>query len=263
MTRSNDPTAGACPRCRKEIPLVKDSRGDLVLQEHYVVDTGEEHYPTYDVVKCLSSGYPSADALDDGEDWGWQPKGTAPAVPPTVRGPSPDAFIADEGESFDGMAIRRFGRTAASVSVSLRNVSDAMRDAVATAMADVEASRLVAVVLAAVRTAYIDATGAPPTDVSASFPEAESSVGPLTLALDLDPGPVTLRIAVDALLAADGVYAAQLADQAARAVRRQLRGPCGMRATVAGGGWHECRERGEHTAHICDLCRMTWTEDRT
>lgn len=69
MTRKSKDPAGACPRCRKEIPLVPDSQGDLVLQEHHVVAMTRSHGMA-DVAVCPGSRGAAA-SLDDSEDWAW------------------------------------------------------------------------------------------------------------------------------------------------------------------------------------------------
>lgn len=61
---------GACPQCRKLVPLVDNDRGDLVLRTHHVV-AAYENQNGYDVKECGSSGYPPAspDEIAEGDNW--------------------------------------------------------------------------------------------------------------------------------------------------------------------------------------------------
>ncbi|WP_055563637.1 hypothetical protein [Streptomyces atriruber] len=75
--KSRDPGEGACPRCRKSVPLVKDSQGDLVLELHHLVLSDQG----YVVSTCRGSRGAPARELDDSEDWGWKQERAARTQP--------------------------------------------------------------------------------------------------------------------------------------------------------------------------------------
>ncbi|MFE0101184.1 hypothetical protein [Streptomyces sp. NPDC059009] len=65
MTKKPD-QEGACPLCRKSIPLVVGDQGSLIVRTHHRVTMTR----VYDVAECKGSGKAPA-ALDDGGDWSW------------------------------------------------------------------------------------------------------------------------------------------------------------------------------------------------
>lgn len=81
--QGDGPQEGACPRCRKLVPLVPGDQGSFVLRTHHVVIAGEA-YHGHGVEECAGSGGEPA-ALDDSEDWAWVPE-----EPETAPAPSAD-----------------------------------------------------------------------------------------------------------------------------------------------------------------------------
>lgn len=119
--KSKDPGEGACPSCRKSVPLVPGDRGSFVLRTHHVV-VADEYHSGHDVEECAgSAGEPAV--LDDSEDWGWVPT-PAPAGG-TVSEAMPPFEDGGIGPVSLGEAIRAV--TAEITSDAPRVVNDAAR----------------------------------------------------------------------------------------------------------------------------------------
>ncbi|MGW6790031.1 hypothetical protein [Streptomyces chartreusis] len=145
---------GACPQCRKEVPLVENDRGDLVLRTHHVaaVEQFEHGGSGYGVRECGSSGYPPAspEEVDDTKGDHWQesaPKRegkpttvVARDIDPPIRVGAPARHLNDSGEPVTlGEAIRRvsgefermeqaFNGMGAAASEALTRAATARRD---------------------------------------------------------------------------------------------------------------------------------------
>lgn len=278
------PEEGACPKCRKLIPLVT-RRGDLVLQTHHVV-VADPNYHGHDVAECDGSGGEPA-VLDDSEDWGWVPEpeeepGKQPAGPVAV-----DQAIRDVTRQ----AAVRQSMTASAVPPELRPTRVELNGIdISSAVSSVEISEeaprriaeladafmevtfdtappsaeteLLAGILAAVRQAYIDVTGAPPGDGTAvAFDDHDVWGDAQTLGLRLPVDgeeALTVAIPLDPAAARDSVLRAATAREAADVVRRQLRERRGGRCE-AGNGPCVCGAHGRQGEHICRTCGARWT----
>lgn len=109
---------GACPRCRKLVPLVQADGGLLVLRTHHVVinDLG------YGVKECEGSrGEPAA--LDDSEDWGW----VAPAAEATREASEPTSLGETIRETLAGLPEGRIDVRDEEHVLTTQQMADVMR----------------------------------------------------------------------------------------------------------------------------------------
>ncbi len=118
--RSKDPEEGACPQCRKLIPLVT-RQGDLVLQTHHVV-AAEQFKNGYDVQECGGSQKPPGE-LDDSRDWAWVPEpGAEPAFEDGGPVPVSEAMRGVEAN------MQRFREAAAVIGEAMRGAATSTRE---------------------------------------------------------------------------------------------------------------------------------------
>lgn len=246
MKAPEDPATGACPRCRKSVPLVKDSRGDLVLGLHHFVMSGQG----YSVTTCRGAGEPPAKELDETEDWSW----TAPGRKPNDQQGGPVRIAFDDLDA----SVRRAAQ-------GMRRMNDALS---VMTPSDV----LLDTVLTAVRRAYTESTGEPASARITVRLETSNddflADRPPTLVMSLPDGSerLTVAIPVNPEAEQDPVLGDALARYAADAVRSALRerlpprnNRCTARFTSMGQE-HGCRRRGPHTAHLCFICELHWED---
>lgn len=125
MTRSKDPE-GACPRCRKLIPLVPTADGgSFVLDRHHVVAMERSH--GMDAIRtCPGAGSQPA-SLDDSEDWAWvRPDPAWVPDDSAARRRSDASEPVRIGEVVNSTGFGRVSESVARANEAVRGLSDAM-----------------------------------------------------------------------------------------------------------------------------------------
>lgn len=279
---------GACPRCRKLIPLVPADGGLLVLRTHHVV-VAEPHYNGHAVEEC--PGREPAD-LDDSQDWAWVAKTEAPHTEPddamarlagaartvteavsAAAGATQESFTltTEQVEAVAQVAVNsdavRSAMTTSTVPPQIMTPSHVEPDGIDTVTGPIEINYVpdfLGTVLVAIRQAWIDETGAPPYDatVTLTTPDLMNDVQLLHVIFE----PYGLRVSVPVPgEAANLPGAAEAAGrEAAGVVRRALQERTATRCTATLGELpHECDQPvGEHE-HLCRLCNWRWRDPVT
>ncbi|MCX4912834.1 hypothetical protein [Streptomyces sp. NBC_00687] len=298
--KSKDPGEGACPSCRKSVPLVEGDRGSFVLRTHHVV-VADPFYSGHGVAECEgSAGEPAT--LDDSEDWGWVAPPMAPVDGDTVSAvsavgralPSIGSHAVSLGEAIRTVTAEIIAEEHTTTDEQLEAVMQSsvnsrmftastvprelLPDRVEVGGVDItdmitgpivinEVSaedQVLGAVLAAMRQAWIDVTGAPPEDatVTLSTPEFTSDVQ----ALDITFQPYALRVSIPVhsevigLTGVPEVLAEQAGDTVSRLLRERLARCNATRGPLPCECNHPDREPHEHT---CGVCRAHWRDPVT
>lgn len=296
MTRKKkkQPEEGACPECRKLVPLVENDRGSFVLRTHHVVVMSRD----YDVEECDGSDSEPAD-VDDSKDWGWVDQPKPPFKNGGLIGTPPRAVDGDTvtSDTAVGQSLPPF-EAPVSLSEAIRAVTaDIQRANEATEAAagtmrgftpsyveldgvDIthmvngpieiryEPSRVTpdftGTILVALRQVWIDETGEPPRDADVRLSTPEFTSGMQLLDIVFQPYGLRIQMPIhDGVLELPG--AAEAAGrEAADGLRRALRERTGVCYATNGLWPHECREpQHEGHEHRCHVCDWRWRDPVT
>lgn len=296
--KSKEPDEGACPECRKSVPLVAGDQGAFVLRTHHVV-IADPHYHGHGVEECGGSGGEPA-TLDDSEDWAWVPPfengglpgAQDPAAMRTVDGDSPvplgeairaataeiiSADVRDERHvlTTQQMAevMRQSIRPGALIPASTvpRELRPSYAEANGVDITDMISGPIrinyepdfTGVVLVAMREAWIEVTGSPPSDATVTLEPEPFGSDTRMLTVRFQPYGLHASVPFSDHVTNDPLLAASVGREAGDTIRRLLRERLETHCMAASGA-HERDERTQPLhEHRCRVCGWRWRDPVT